>query len=399
MSKSRLHNKIFKNVLIKLFLTYVTLFSMNAFCQTADLMKSLPYNRSMNDRGLYDSYPTYEYIDSTRYIVGPGDILQIVFDQRVIDVPVNPENFIAFENIGIINVGGMTLTQAKSTISTEILKRNKTSNCSVTLYRPRNISVYMSGNIANPGILKMPYGVRLLDCIAASGGFNNNANNRFIKIFKASDNDTVVKDLLKFYREGDIDQNPFINNKDRIFVDQISKSSDRVVINKDNKFYYTKVFQGESVNDIVFRINNYSSPPDISGYVVVLSDGKVMSQDNYNSPLSDISGFSVYIYDSQTQIFIGGAVTRSGSQPYVNGKKLIDYIFNSGVNLQSGKIGNVYYGENTRTYKKIDPFTTEAIPGKHYYIERSTVEKYAYFSSIFLPIISFAIALITLGRQ
>ncbi len=103
--------------------------------------------------------PFGNVVEEQNYLVGPGDIFLIqnlgAMSQKDIAF-VSPESKIILTRVGEVDLKGKTLSEAKLLIITKIQENSKDALVYVSLYRPRNVIVEVSGNVGNPGTYTYP---------------------------------------------------------------------------------------------------------------------------------------------------------------------------------------------------------------------------------------------------
>ena len=94
-------------------------------------------------------------IDPAQYVVGPSDILALIFwgvPPTQYTVPVTPEGTLLIPTVGEVPVAGMTLTAAKKRVTEAVEKRYLRGSFSMTLIRPRALIVNLQGAVTKPGM-------------------------------------------------------------------------------------------------------------------------------------------------------------------------------------------------------------------------------------------------------
>ncbi|MDR9415369.1 MAG: polysaccharide biosynthesis/export family protein, partial [Gracilimonas sp.] len=96
-----------------------------------------------------------EFIDPDTYHLGPYDVLSI-FGKGVIEfnyrgLTVNASGDLVIPVVGMVSVRGLTMTEAKTKIQEEFASSLKNSNVTISLDKPRPVSVHVGGEIPNPG--------------------------------------------------------------------------------------------------------------------------------------------------------------------------------------------------------------------------------------------------------
>ena len=88
--------------------------------------------------------------EADSYILGPGDLLEIVLWGRVnqkFSAVVNENGLLELNLIGSVNAEGMTIDQLTEVLTAEFSKYVKEPNIIVTLTRARQLNVIILGSI------------------------------------------------------------------------------------------------------------------------------------------------------------------------------------------------------------------------------------------------------------
>ena len=167
-------------------------------------------------------------IDPKQYILGPNDIVTVFIAPIMykpelpshIDIPVSPDGRIIVPGIGAIEIGGLTLHDAESLVSAEVMKILKSPSVSLTLRKMRTFKVFVRGAIRKPGIIPATPADRVSEIIDRAGGLMYDASMRRISITRSATAQTqlIPVDLHDFFYKGDKSSNPFLNGGDVIYV-------------------------------------------------------------------------------------------------------------------------------------------------------------------------------------
>jgi protein involved in polysaccharide export with SLBB domain len=106
------------------------------------------------------------------YALGPGDILQVVLTGMINDVlpvQVGPQGDIYVPPVGLLNVEGMTVGEMRDIVDAELSKYLINYDCDVQLVRARRISVYLIGQIRQPGVYLALAGTTAISLIQSAG--------------------------------------------------------------------------------------------------------------------------------------------------------------------------------------------------------------------------------------
>jgi len=174
--------------------------------------------------------PIERPIDPNTYILGPGDLLGVNIISAVntsLPIRINPAGEIMIPSVGILNVNGISLSEAKIKISDYIVDtalRNSVVN--VTLMDIRRFKIQVLGAIHSPGYIYITPVDKVFDAIEKGGGVQKFAHPDIIKITRG---EKTIEVKLKDYLSGsDPSQNISLKEGDVIFVpfSEYAKSMD-----------------------------------------------------------------------------------------------------------------------------------------------------------------------------
>ncbi len=108
--------------------------------------------------------PVGNIVDDNYYLVGPGDVLIIqnltALSQKN-PIVISPENSVIVPRIGMLDLTGKTLADAKNMIIEAIKNSNPKAKVYISLYHPRNVVIEVSGNVEIPGTYTFPASFRI----------------------------------------------------------------------------------------------------------------------------------------------------------------------------------------------------------------------------------------------
>jgi protein involved in polysaccharide export with SLBB domain len=129
-----------------------------------EMLKSDALEQLNSDQISKNTIPFGDIVNPDYYYLGPGDILVIqnlsTISQKEI-VAVSPENSIIIPRIGLIDLSNKTLSEAKILIVEKIKANIKDALVYVSLQKPRNVIVELSGNVDIPGTYTYPASFRV----------------------------------------------------------------------------------------------------------------------------------------------------------------------------------------------------------------------------------------------
>ena len=156
------------------------------------------------------------------YIIGPEDVLEINVwkeDELTRQVLVRSDGKISLPLIGDVQAAGLTPVQLKEVITERLQDYMSEPVVSVIVEIPRDIKVYVIGNVKNPGNFSMKHEINLLQAIALAGGLNEWASKKIIVISKEGGKETRRVVNYKEVIAGEaLDQNLVLKSGDTIIV-------------------------------------------------------------------------------------------------------------------------------------------------------------------------------------
>jgi len=258
------------------------------------------------------SAPVLEHpVDPESYILGPGDVLEVVIDAQPEfshQGMVSPEGLLLIPNVGTVELAGLTLSEAKTRIVERVRRRYPFDEIHITLTRVRSFRVTVSGAVENPGLVMVTAMDRVSDAIKEAGGFlksegqaeeplpklavENSAemetqpstpvqsaampdetsaespptlpSKRNIRLFRR-DGSPLKADLLKYQRNGDLSANPHLLDGDVIVVpvrsDKVGEVWIKGGVNSPDKFEFVP---GDRLRNLIELAHGFSADADSS---------------------------------------------------------------------------------------------------------------------------------------
>lgn len=193
-------------------------------------------------------------IDPDAYLLGPQDklIISIVATRpRELEVEVSPEGKISIPEVGVVNVKGLTLSQAQRAIVEKVKTVLKASEINVLLKSIRKFKVSISGAVQKPAVVSASSTDRVSEIIDKAGGFKENASLRKILLYRNDGQEIINVDLLRFFFLNDRSANPFVTGGDHIIVPFASENEfieAQGEVSKPGKFEFR---QGDSLSTLI----------------------------------------------------------------------------------------------------------------------------------------------------
>lgn len=157
------------------------------------------------------------------YIIGVEDLIQVSVWKNPdlsMTVPVRPDGKISLPLIDDVQAAGMSPTQLKTLLTTRWSEFLSAPEVSVIVKEINSLKVYLVGEVARPGELKLKDRTRLLQAISLAGGFTAFADEDKIVVLRRDPEGEIrleinVKKIVSGERPED---NVILHPGDTIFV-------------------------------------------------------------------------------------------------------------------------------------------------------------------------------------
>ena len=144
------------------------------------------------------------------YRLGPGDAVNVDIwgaSQESVTEIISPDGTITIEGIGVIQLGGMSVSQAKAKLKRVLGPRYQGSKIELTLGQTRTITVSVMGEVKVPGTYTMSAFATVYNALYMAGGPNEIGTLRNVKVYrngKLLSNVDVYDFLLNGKLSGDV---------------------------------------------------------------------------------------------------------------------------------------------------------------------------------------------------
>jgi protein involved in polysaccharide export with SLBB domain len=305
------------------------------------------------------------------YQIGPGD--QLIVDvwgasQQNYQLPVSPEGTIYIENLGPIQLAGLTMEKA----SERILGRLKgiysglsgpgrNTYAEVTLGNIRSISVHILGEVNLPGTFTLSSFATVFNALHASGGPSLNGSFRDIELFRNNER-IATMDVYDFLIHGKQDGNIRLQDQDIIKVNPYKTRVDITGEIKRPGLY--ELSTGESLDQLIDYTGGFTDKAykkRLSVYRKTDTERKLIDlkkeeaatfglQDGDSIPVSKI------LNRFENRVTINGAVYRPGEYA-LNNELTIRELIGKAEGLRDDA-----FLARALIYRTRDDFTLEIIP-------------------------------------
>jgi len=137
--------------------------------------KSLTFESSMN------------LATPQNYRLGPGDVVNVDIwgaSQQSVSETISPDGTITIEGVGVISLGGMSVSQAKQRLRNVLGPRFQNSHIDLTLGQTRTITISVMGEVKMPGTYTMSAFATVYNALYMAGGPNDIGTLRNVQVFR-----------------------------------------------------------------------------------------------------------------------------------------------------------------------------------------------------------------------
>jgi len=177
-------------------------------------------DRPLGTPGTSTATPVDEPLDPDRYILGPGDVLELHFwgvENFRLRVVVDLEGRAFVPKVGYLVVRGRSLSETQRLLQASAARYFPKLNFGLNLAEPRTFIVQVVDNVMRPGPQPAKALERVGTVISRAGGLGINASKRRIEV-KRRDGTVLLADLLLYTLTGDVKHNPYVLDGDVIRV-------------------------------------------------------------------------------------------------------------------------------------------------------------------------------------
>lgn len=171
--------------------------------------------------------PSINLATPPNYRLGPGD--EVIIDiwgtnQATIRDNISPDGYISIEDLGLVYLNGMTVTEANNYLRKELNKiytgidsENPSSQIKVTLGNSRTIQVNVMGEVLQPGTYALSSFSTVFHALYRAGGVSDIGSLRDIQVVRSGKNIATV-DVYDFIMKGKINDDIRLQEGDVIIV-------------------------------------------------------------------------------------------------------------------------------------------------------------------------------------
>jgi protein involved in polysaccharide export with SLBB domain len=351
--------------------------------------KSLVLGEGSSTRGAASLTPMLsEVAVDSNYIIGPGDFLDLMLEDKYLSIQVYPDGNVAVEECGAVHVGGKTFGEAQKLILDLVSKRYKREYCFVQLAALKKFRINAMGALTMVGQHVIDPQTRLSYFIRAIGGLLPNANQEDVQVIRGKD--TIHVNYNTMTMNGDFDSDIMLEQGDKVYIPFVPLGDNVSLIFPG---YRTSVAHrsDRTLQDYfdlagANRMHNYGykavcvREPDKEPRWLTFAEMKT----TYVEPNTEIEFFVKELY-----VYLGGAVNYIGRYAYNPTWHAIDYISSGGVNTITGNWNQVkvWRGDTPKAIP-INVATDPILPGDVIEIPKNHYESFKDFTLFMASLLS-----------
>ena len=260
------------------------------------------------------------------YVLGPGDVVIIDIwglNEANITQQISPEGRIFISQVGPLQLGGLTVKEAKGKAKTALSKiysslKSGSSKMSLVLGDMRSIQVNILGEVTNPGTYRLSSFTTLFNALYRAGGVTPIGSLRNVKVVRGGEVYAEV-DIYQYLFNGKLDLNVPLKEDDVVLVPAYQSLVSITGAIKRPMFYEMK--EGETVDKLIGYAGGFAGNASKDEVGVERNDGRInkmftVSADKFSGfALTD--GDAVLVSGSEVEVFanrveVKGAVYRPG---------------------------------------------------------------------------------------
>ena len=380
---------LMRSFFVYLLLACVSAFASGSMFGNSTSARSLVIGEGTSTRGAASLTPMYaEMAVDSSYVLGPGDFLDLMLEDKYLSIQVYPDGSVAIEECGAVNVGGKTFGEAQKLILDLVAKRYKREYCFVQLAALKKFRVNAMGAVGLVGQHIVEPQTRLSLFIRSIGNPLPNANTQDVQVIRGKD--TIHVDYTAMTTNGDFNNDIMLEQGDKVFIPFVPMGDNvsllfpgyRTSVAYSPERTLADYFDLAGAN----RMHNYGyksvcvREPDREPRWITLAEMKNTTV----APNTEIEFFVKELF-----VYIGGAVNYIGRYNYNPTWHAIDYIASGGVNTNTGSWDQVkvWRGEKPKAIS-VNVATDPILPGDYIEIPKSHYESFKDFTLFMASLLS-----------
>jgi polysaccharide export outer membrane protein len=154
------------------------------------------------------------------YIIGPGDQFTLTLwgtTEGIYSITVSKEGYVTLPKVGVISLAGVRFGDLEQTLKRHLSRYYTNVSLSVAMGTLKTYSIYVVGEVENPGSYSLSSLSTVYTALFAAGGPTKLGTLRRVQVLRAGKAIKTV-DLYDFLLHGDRSQGIRLQNEDTVFV-------------------------------------------------------------------------------------------------------------------------------------------------------------------------------------
>jgi len=336
---------------------------------------------------------TPSFIDTpidSNYLIGPGDFFDLYIEGIYLTAQVSPEGSIGIERVGVIDLSGLRLAEAKRAIVTAVSKVFERKECFVQLSQLKRFRISLYGAVAIIGQLSVDGSSRLSGILRTAGGTLPLADLKNIEIVRGQD--TIHYNMEDAERSGSNLGDPILLQGDKVFVPFIEANNGVITIKKGDDNQTLAFRKEQTIADYLIRAGLFNKNSIPEHLIITDNNGKVIKEGAFDSLASfrPKESFTIELPQPKAKqfVYVAGMVGHIGSVEYNALNTPIDYVAAAGITPYSAPLGQIEVVRYTTGEREnIDEVKGVVYPGDVLELPRSRYERAKDFTMFFATLL------------
>ncbi len=385
----------------------------------AVLMAQIAPSVSTESQSAAWDFSIFEPVDRNTYVVGAGDVLQMVVEGGTSEVmlvsglspmslcKVSGDGIIQLSGIGQLDVAGFTIREAENALQRLVSRFYPGTSIGLGLIQPRTVKIWINGMVERPGQYSLYSINRVSDLVSQAGGLSAYASRNGWMV--TSSGDSVQVNLHFDGLTGQPVSDPFVDGG---AVVHFSLVNDPVYVLRPGVRNYNDAYPvpevetwefmpGETIEDLMYRIGGISGNIDLARSFLVSPTGSVpvWSRGEGFSDQMVTSGDTLRLVVQGNDIYVAGAVHQRGIIAYTPGTPVRVYVERAGGVVYNGSLGGTTLTrDGSRIATGDEALDTEVLPGDVIEVPYGWVARHSQEIGILATVVGITSTIIYLTR-
>ncbi|REL38445.1 hypothetical protein DYD21_00385 [Rhodohalobacter sp. SW132] len=236
--------------------------------------------------------PASDYLEDENFRLGPQDVLSVDISGTVPisarGLAVNSQGQVYIPMVGNVDINNLSISEARDRIESALAEELNEFEVKLTVDRPRRVMVNVHGDIPYPGRYIVPAGTRLDAVVHAAlntGSVDPNQVNpgeveqallssrnyslRNVSVTRDGGAIRADGDLIRYFRDGDTDSNPYLFSGDQVRIPRVSETSPTISISGAvYSAHQLEYQQADNIERLISMAGGYLEEADQSRVVI-----------------------------------------------------------------------------------------------------------------------------------